>query len=266
MVELTTEGVRIAHWKRVEATRRQLDRRAVREVRKQFRAESMEVLGVFTGSGTTESGATAAIETIIAQEQAWESTYQRLYTIGGTGFAVATFQEIVGTRPPQDIQDLWAVGVQQYVETATRPKIVGIGTTTARRVQTAIANGLAEGEGIPKIARRIRQEYVGFNRARSVAIARTEMTPASNFGATQAAQSTGLDLQQEWISTKDDKTRGLESSDEFNHIDADGLVTELEQPFEVSGELLLFPGDVSFGASPGNVINCRGAVAFRKRR
>jgi len=37
-------------------------------------------------------------------------------------------------------------------------------------------------------------------------------------------------------------------------------VVPLDKPFIVSGEPLMFPGDGSKGASPGNLINCRCSV------
>lgn len=41
------------------------------------------------------------------------------------------------------------------------------------------------------------------------------------------------------------------------HIDADSEQVPVDAPFQVGGEFLMYPGDTSLGATPGNVINCR---------
>lgn len=41
------------------------------------------------------------------------------------------------------------------------------------------------------------------------------------------------------------------------HQEADGQEQPLDQPFDVMGESLDFPGDDSYGASPENICNCR---------
>jgi len=56
-----------------------------------------------------------------------------------------------------------------------------------------------------------------------------------------------------WDSLGDSRVR----TGEFNHLSADGQARLPDAPFEVSGELLLFPGDTSLGASQGNVQRCR---------
>ncbi len=53
-----------------------------------------------------------------------------------------------------------------------------------------------------------------------------------------------------WITRRDDKVREI-------HREADGEQEFVTNPFTVNGELLMFPGDTSLGASPGNTINCR---------
>jgi len=53
-----------------------------------------------------------------------------------------------------------------------------------------------------------------------------------------------------WVSMGDDRVRPA-------HLDADGQVRPVEEPFIVDGEELMEPGDTSLGASLENVINCR---------
>lgn len=61
-----------------------------------------------------------------------------------------------------------------------------------------------------------------------------------------------------WTSILDNRTR----TGEFNHVEADGQEVPTNEPFIVSGEELMFPGDTSLGASLGNVINCRCSANY----
>lgn len=53
-----------------------------------------------------------------------------------------------------------------------------------------------------------------------------------------------------WSAIIDKRTRD-------HHKDYDGTIVPIEQPFEIMGERLMFPRDVSMGASSDNVTNCR---------
>jgi hypothetical protein len=86
-------------------------------------------------------------------------------------------------------------------------------------------------------------------------IARTESVASINNG--QQANRTELGIEfKEWSSTIDKRTRvGV-----YDHVSPDGEVAYNDDAFEVSGELLLHPGDISLGATAGNVIQCRCAA------
>lgn len=58
-----------------------------------------------------------------------------------------------------------------------------------------------------------------------------------------------------WESVGDSHTRDA-------HLAADGQEVPISEPFIVDGESLMFPGDPSLGASPGNLINCRCGMAY----
>ena len=54
----------------------------------------------------------------------------------------------------------------------------------------------------------------------------------------------------EWVSVGDSKVREA-------HVEADGQITNVNEPFTVGGQQLMYPGDGSLGAGPENIINCR---------
>lgn len=107
-----------------------------------------------------------------------------------------------------------------------------------------------------------------FPRWRSQVIARTEVLRAANYGAMQGARKAGYKMQKRWISAQDFRTRRV-PRDEFSHIEANGQIQEMDNPFLIprrSGgtEQLMQPGDPN--GSAADVINCRCTVGFEVLR
>lgn len=65
-----------------------------------------------------------------------------------------------------------------------------------------------------------------------------------------------------WRNQGDSKVRGVDPGDFFNHFDADGQEAEGDGFFIVSGQRLRWPGDMTLGASVGNVANCRCSAIY----
>ena len=57
-------------------------------------------------------------------------------------------------------------------------------------------------------------------------------------------------LKKQWNTAGDEKVR-------ISHVMAEGQRVNVDDPFIVKGEKLLYPGDSSFGASLDNIIECR---------
>lgn len=68
-------------------------------------------------------------------------------------------------------------------------------------------------------------------------------------------------VKKEWVTAGDEVVR----RSPFSHVFADGLKINLEESFDVGGQLLRIPGDTSQGASLSNVINCRCASVRDKQ-
>jgi hypothetical protein len=141
-----------------------------------------------------------------------------------------------------------------YIQQETvRRRITDVTETTRRQIVGAVDRGYQDGIGVAEVARNIRglvDELAGF---RADAIARTETHGAANYGSDSAAKLTGLPLKREWLAAKDERTRP-------SHAEADGQIREPDEPFQVGGVLLMYPGDPS---GPGNeVINCRCVLGY----
>lgn len=125
-------------------------------------------------------------------------------------------------------------------------------------VGDAVARAWAEGRSIPDAAALIRQVVNALAPARAVMLARTDLISLSN-GANQAAVGILNDAAAEagedpavqsktWLATFDARTRP-------SHADADGQTVPFDQPYDVGGEDLMYPGDPD--GSDEEVINCR---------
>lgn len=144
-----------------------------------------------------------------------------------------------------------------------------IAETTRKDAIFAIHNvqqeALAKGEAISNktLANRARlklnQKIAG--RINTISISETQ-NPAENakqteidFLAHHDADIDGVKMsqtlkQKQWIAILDNVTR-------IAHAEADGQIVDYDQPYEVDGQQLMYPGDMNLGATIDNVINCR---------
>ena len=149
--------------------------------------------------------------------------------------------------------EMFARFVQNYIaDEAIRARITSISNTVRDQIINQISAGQESGEGIAVIAKTIRERVPIISRFRSEVIARTEIHNASNYGIDEAAKATGLQLRKEWVAAGDARTRS-------DHRSADGQVVDMDQPFVVGGERLMYPGDRRGSAE--QTINCRCSVA-----
>ena len=120
-----------------------------------------------------------------------------------------------------------------------------------RKLESELTTGILKGESIPNIAKRLKAVSEGYL-GDTIRIARTETTRVEG-SARQAVgdegKRLGFEMWKRWVATADDRTRD-------EHAAADGQEVPNDEPFEVGGELMMYPGDVSMGCSAWNVVNC----------
>ena len=159
--------------------------------------------------------------------------------------------------------DVWLRRARAFLlGAASASKIRDMSAVTAELVRARLARAMADGLGVADMARRLRSEWKGLTRSRAATIARTEVTAAAGWGSLEgartAASQAGLVLDKEWITALDGRERP-------EHAGANGQRVALEEPFVVSGEELMHPGDGSRGASAANLVRCRCTHAFIPR-
>jgi len=137
--------------------------------------------------------------------------------------------------------------------------LVGLDSRRAGWVQNYRAKLLAEGRPQSQIDRMAQQYSNKLLRQRGETIARTETLKALNAGRQEALDQLienpnndvqAQDVVRAWDSTGDARTRET-------HAAADGQVAAQGVPFTVGGYSMMYPGDSSMGAPPGETINCR---------
>lgn len=150
-----------------------------------------------------------------------------------------------------------------FLSTDGGVKIVSVRDTLANDIIKTIKDSLGENATVIDLQNaiyRLISKSQSFYKWQALRIARTETTSASNFAAIKAAQESDLVLEKMWISIQDDRTRITP----FDHLDMNGQKQELEKPFFVGGQNIMYPGDIK--ASAGNIINCRCTIGFIPKR
>lgn len=115
-----------------------------------------------------------------------------------------------------------------------------------QHIQSAVTQGLLQGDRIPNIAKRLRN-VTNMDYKASVRNARTAMTSAHNKGRLDSlfrAKSMGIEVSKEWVAYIDNVTRD-------SHVDVNGEVVPIEKTFSNG---LDAPGGMG---PPEEVYNCR---------
>lgn len=116
-----------------------------------------------------------------------------------------------------------------------------------QKIQSAILQGILQGESIDDIARRL-QNVTTMNHAAAVRNARTATTGAENAGRVDSykrAQDMGISMKQQWLATLDGRTR-------HSHRAIDGEIVKVGEEFSNGCE---YPGDPH--GHPKEIYNCR---------
>lgn len=120
-----------------------------------------------------------------------------------------------------------------------------------RHLNSAMMQGILQGETIPQIAERLASSPCRMNARNAVTNARTMYTSAQNGGRIDGykrAEGMGIHLKKQWLATLDGRTR-------HEHRQLDGQIVGTDESFEVDGYEIEFPGDPKAAAEM--VYNCR---------
>lgn len=217
-------------------------------LRVQMTRELRLVLAQATRSIDSDLGMTEVIE------QHRERLKAILYSFYAKAFRVAGIKlrrELKAGLLLETKDEAFEIAATEFARRWSAKKVTEIADTTRERLNRAVRRGIEENLSNRELARELRR-FVGTSRA--VTIARTESHAAAQAGQLDVATASGVVKKKVWVSAEDDRTRP-------GHAEADGQEVDIDEPFIVDGEELMFPGDPS--GSAGNVINCRCAVVYK---
>lgn len=123
-------------------------------------------------------------------------------------------------------------------------------------IANCITQGILQGESIPQIAKRMARDTATTDMKAMVRYARTAMTGAQNSGRIYAMEKSieqGVEVKKVWIATLDERTRDA-------HLDLDGQIQDVKEPFDSELGPIMYPGDPS--ADEANVWNCRCTLGY----
>jgi len=130
-------------------------------------------------------------------------------------------------------------------------------------IETVIIDAAAQGitPDRSKIASSAARKFRNDEIAHAGIIATTETNNMANEAkyveATSYVKAMSENIRKMWKTVFDDVTRAA-------HIIADGQEVGVDEPFSVNNEFLMFPTDMSLGASLENIMNCRCDALFMK--
>lgn len=126
-----------------------------------------------------------------------------------------------------------------------------------RQMNSAITQGIIQGEDIRDIAKRIGKLTSEPSCAAMLRNARTAYTGAQNAGRIEGlhqAQRLGIKVKKQWLAILDNRTRD-------SHAYLDGQTVDVDEPFITdTGSRIMYPGDQS--APPEEVWNCRCTLTY----
>ena len=123
-------------------------------------------------------------------------------------------------------------------------------------IANCITQGILQGESIPQITKRMARDTASTDMKAMVRYARTAMTGAQNSGRIYAMEKSieqGMEVKKVWIATLDERTRDA-------HLDLDGQIQDVKEPFDSELGPIMYPGDPS--ADEANVWNCRCTLGY----
>jgi uncharacterized protein with gpF-like domain len=118
-------------------------------------------------------------------------------------------------------------------------------------IMQSIEDGLQHGETRRELMARISAAFDEIGRGRAETIANTETAAAFNYSRDKAMREAGV-THKKWLHSQSP----LIKEPRPTHLEADGQIQPIDEPFDVGGVQFMRPADDSLGAGPEDIINC----------
>jgi len=257
VLDLQTADEKAAYMKSVESQRIKWEKVIVSRLQDYFKDEHKTIAAAVSRGDISDAAPNAAHAlTVLEQQGTLKNLIVSVYQDVGTDSGESVIKDLkYGEKPFEQKQlaldfNLYSPDVLVYLLSMAGTKVKQIDEYTLALLQSALADGVEAGESIPQLSQRVDDLYAFQTEERIKTIVSTEVVAASNYGSQEAAKASDLSLNKVWLATNDGHTRP-------DHREADGQTVGMDEPFEVGGSQLMFPGDTSLGASAGEIVNCR---------
>ncbi|AKU43342.1 portal protein [Bacillus phage Silence] len=252
--DLQTDAQKFSYWQDIEKRRERWYAAVEYKVRGTFEKEHRAVVEAY------KAGGEKAVMNLFKQNSQmgyeWKRLFSALYVEVMQEFGENMFNNFkkhsiadLETKGPFTFETVFKVfdkAVQKFIASTVAKKVVAVTNTTKKAIRGIIAKGEAQGKTVAAIANDLDKLYLDeIIPKRTYVIARTEVIGASNAGNRYAAKQTGLQLEKQWLSTPDDRTRD-------SHVSIDGETQPMDEKYSNG---LMFPGDPEGAAE--EVIQCR---------
>lgn len=252
-----------------ERTLENAERASVRNFTNYYKTESDKAITIALQKGSLTEQDLLGVFTRDGFAKRYEGLYERIGMTFANWYAKNFDKYLKKGVSSNQFQEPWRAAFRNegILVGAQRVSLVqGTAKKTLIKVYRQLSSDpIFQDSGDVVKAKMLRQQFDKYNKYQAERLVRTEATNAANAATMQSAQDIfpGADMQKEWISASDSRTRRFSNKDFADHAFMNGNIVDFDKPFEVPTirgvEYLMRPGSVN--GSPGNVINCRCSVA-----
>ena len=185
--------------------------------------------------------------------------YKGLYVDAGLPRAKSTARDLsLGKTAPEE--RYWETELMRYAGEQAGEKIVIVQNTLKDELLSVVRTYMQLDSQMPieKLARKILHDYTGIALWQARRIAQTETMIGLAEAGNIAARSLDVGFTKQWA------TSGLMNTRD-SHLAMDGVIVDMDEPFDLVDCQMMYPHDSSLGAPAGEIINCACDVLRRPK-
>ena len=185
--------------------------------------------------------------------------YKGLYVEAGLPRAKSTARDLSrGKASPEE--GYWESEIMRYAGEQAGEKIVLVQDTLKDNLVSIVRTYMQDDTQMPieKLARKILHDYNGIALWQARRIAQTETMIGLAEAGNIAARSLDVGFTKQWA------TSGLMNTRD-SHLAMDGVIVDMDEPFDLVDCQMMYPHDSSLGAPAGEIINCACDVLRRPK-
>lgn len=268
-IDTKNEKERRSVWRFIDRKRRTFEKRFRIKVDAQLKKDIADVIDSLNESVKVEDAKYLISSVLSANQEDMVDIFKKEYRRIGLEFGSDVLKSAKHQGISIETKDdelRFESFLNFFVDEQAAKRVSRISSTTEKKLKSAVNKTLEEGETLDFLKKEIKEKMPSINKSRAITIARTEVHTVSSSaqrGAAKALRTPNID--KEWISSKDDRTRGNDSSDATNHLAMDGETVKIDESFQVpskdGSDTMEGPGDVN--APADQVIMCRCVQTFK---